>query len=136
MKRYLLDTQAAVWLLTNNKELPENLREEIEYVQSLFHVSYMSIVEIIHLQQCGKIDLPLSGRELLANFDRMNVYTLPLSDDTLVGLSMLEIDRGKHSDPFDRAIIATAISRGLTLISSDSKFSWYIQHGGLDLLEI
>ena len=38
MKRYLLDTQAAVWLLTNNKELPENLREEIEYVQSLFHV--------------------------------------------------------------------------------------------------
>ena len=49
MKRYLLDTQAAVWLLTNNKELPENLREEIEYVQSLFHVSYMSIVELIKL---------------------------------------------------------------------------------------
>ena len=136
MKRYLLDTQAAVWLLTNNKELPKNLREEIEYVQSLFHVSYMSIVEIIHLQQCGKIDLPLSGRELLANFDRMNVYTLPLSDDTLVGLSMLEIDRGKHSDPFDRAIIATAISRGLTLISSDNKFPWYAEHCGLQLLEI
>lgn len=136
MKRYLLDTQAAVWLLTNNKELPENLREEIEYVQSLFHVSYMSIVEIIHLQQCGKIDLPLSGRELLANFDRMNVYTLPLSDDTLVGLSMLEIDRDKHSDPFDRAIIATAICRGLTLISSDNKFPWYAEHCGLQLLEI
>ena len=136
MKRYLLDTQAAVWLLTNNKELPENLREEIEYVQSLFHVSYMSIVEIIHLQQCGKIDLPLSGRELLANFDRMNVYTLPLSDDTLVGLSMLEIDRDKHSDPFDRAIIATAISSGLTLISSDNKFPWYAEHCGLQLLEI
>ena len=136
MKRYLLDTQAAVWLLTNNKELPSGLREEIEYVQSLFHVSYMSIVEIIHLQQCDKIDLPLTGRELLANFDRMNVYTLPLSDDTLVNLSLLEIDRGKHSDPFDRAIIATAISRGLTLISSDSKFTWYAEHCGLQLLEI
>ena len=110
MKRYLLDTQAAVWLLTNNKELPKSLREEIEYVQSLFHVSYISIVEIIHLQQCGKIDLPLSGRELLANFDRMNVYTLPLSDDILIGLSILDIDKSLHSDPFDRAIIATAIS--------------------------
>ena len=136
MNRYLLDTQAAVWLLTNNRELPDHLREEIEYVQSQFHVSYMSIVEIIHLQQCGKIDLPLSGRELLANFDRMNVYTLPLSDDTLIELSRLDIDRVAHSDPFDRAIIATAISRGLTLVSSDRKFPWYAQHCGLHLLEI
>lgn len=136
MKRYLLDTQAVVWLLTNNKELPGYLREEIKYMQSLFHVSYMSIVEIIHLQQCGKIDLPLSGRELLVNLDRMNIYTLPLSDDTLVSMSMLEIDRSLHSDPFDRAIIATAISRGLTLVSSDSKFPWYAEHCGLQLLEI
>ena len=136
MKRYLLDTQAAVWLLTNNKELPDLVREEIEYVQSLFHVSYMSIVEIIHLQQCRKIDMPLLGRELLASFDRMNVYTLPLSDDILTTLSSLDIDRTQHSDPFDRAIIATAISRGLTLISSDSKFPWYRDHCGLDLMEI
>lgn len=136
MKRYLLDTQAAVWLLTNNKELPGYLREEIEYMQSLFHVSYMSIVEIIHLQQCGKIDLPLSGRELLSHFDRMSIYTLPLSDDTLISLSMLEIDRSIHSDPFDRAIIATVISRGLTLISSDGKFPWYAERCGLQLLEI
>ena len=96
----------------------------------------MSIVEIIHLQQCGKIDLPLSGRELLSSFDRMNVYTLPLSDDILVCLSVLGIDKDKHSDPFVRAIIATAMSRGLTLISSDGKFPWYAEHCGLELLEI
>ena len=39
-------------------------------------------------------------------------------------------------DPFDRSIIATAISRGLTLISSDSKFPWYRDHCGLNLMEI
>ncbi|MBR6844166.1 MAG: PIN domain-containing protein [Bacteroidales bacterium] len=78
----------------------------------------------------------MTGRELLANFDRMNVYTLPLSDDTLIGLSTLDIDKAIHSDPFDRAIIATAISRGLTLISSDSKFPRYAEHCGLELLEI
>lgn len=136
MRRYLLDTQAAVWLLTNDKELPDHLREEIEYMQSLFHISYMSIVEIIHLQQCEKIDLPLSGRDLLANLERMNVYTLPLSDDTLACLSRLGIDKAFHSDPFDRAIIATAISRGLTLVSSDKKFPWYAEHCDLQLLEI
>lgn len=136
MNRYLLDTQAAVWLLTNNGEFPANLRAELTYAEAMFYVSNLTIVEIVHLQQCNKIDLPIYGKDLLANIARMNIYTVPLADETLVIMSALPMDRRLHSDPFDRAIIATAISRGLTLISSDSKFSWYIQHGGLDLLEI
>ena len=96
----------------------------------------MSVVEIIHLQQCKKIDLPLSGKKLFASLDRMNIYTMPLTDGTLIELSAMEIDRSLHSDPFDRAIIATAIDRGLTLISSDSKFEWYADHCGLQLLKI
>lgn len=76
------------------------------------------------------------GKELLANFAKMNIYTVPLADETLVTLSSLPMNRKTHSDPFDRAIIATAISHGLALVSSDGKFPWYIEHGGLDLLEI
>ena len=136
MNRYLLDTQATVWLLTNNDEFPRSLREELTYAEAMFYVSNLTIVEIVHLQQCNKIDLPIYGKDLLANIARMNVYTVPLADETLVTMSSLPIDRRAHSDPFDRAIIATAISHGLTLISSDGKFPWYVQHGGLDLLEI
>ncbi len=31
MARYLLDTQATVWLLNGDKRLPGNIRENIEY---------------------------------------------------------------------------------------------------------
>ena len=90
----------------------------------------------MHLQQCGKINVPMYGKELLANIARMNIYTVPLADETLVTMSSLPMDKKIHSDPFDRAIIATAISHGLTLISSDGKFPWYVQRSGLDLIEI
>ena len=136
MNRYLLDTQATVWLLTNNDEFPRSLREELTYAEAMFYVSNLTIVEIVHLQQCNKIDLPIYGKDLIANIARMNIYTVPLADETLVAMSSLPINRKTHSDPFDRAIIATAISHGLTLISSDGKFPWYIEHGGLDLFEI
>ena len=136
MNRYLLDTQAAIWLLSNSSEFPNHLRDELMYSDAMFYVSNLSIIEIVHLQQCGKINVPMYGKELLANFARMNIYTVPLADETLVTMASLPMNRKTHSDPFDRAIIATAISHGLTLISSDGKFPWYIQHGGLDLLEI
>lgn len=136
MNRYLLDTQATVWLLTNNDEFPHNLRDELTYAEAMFHVSNLTIVEIVHLQQCNKIDLPIYGKELLSNIARMNVYAVPLAAETFVVMSSLPMDRKFHSDPFDRAIIATAISHGMTLISSDSKFSWYAERCRLDLLKI
>ena len=136
MNRYLLDTQATVWLLINNDEFPRYLRDELTYGESMFYVSNLTIVEIVHLQQCNKINLPIYGKDLIANFVRMNIYTVPLADEILVRMSMLPMDRRFHSDPFDRAIIATAISHGLTLVSSDGKFPWYVENGGLDLIEI
>ena len=34
-----------------------------------------------------------------------------------------------HRDPFDRMIIAQAISDKATLVSSDLKFQWYSKYG-------
>ena len=38
-----------------------------------------------------------------------------------------------HNDPSDHVIIAHAITEGLTLISSDEKFPFYVKQG-LDLV--
>lgn len=135
MKRYLLDTQAVIWLLSNSDQFPNDLREELMYSEAMFHISNLSIVEIVHLQQCGKINVPMYGKDLLAGIANMNIYTIALADEVLVQMSTLPMNRKYHSDPFDRAIIATAMSRGLTLVSSDKKFSYY-EKCGLELLEI
>ena len=135
MNRYLLDTQAIIWMLTNDNRMPDDIRDELRYMEAQFYVSNLSIIEIIHLQQCEKIGLPLSGNDLMSNIHRLNINIVPLSEDILVTLSLLPINRHIHSDPFDRAIISTAIARKLTLISSDGKFPAYQKHG-LSLISI
>ena len=42
---------------------------------------------------------------------------------------MLHCHLKDHRDPFDRLIIAQAISDKATLISSDLKFQWYEKYG-------
>ena len=135
MNRYLLDTQAAVWLLVNSDDFPAYLREELQYAESQFHLSYLSIVEMIHLRQCKKIDIPEDGKKMISDIVKRNITLVPLDNKALVTLSELPLDRSFHSDPFDRAIISTAICRKFSLISSDKKFPAYRQFG-LDLIEI
>lgn len=125
MTRYLLDTQAAIWMLTNDNRMPDDIRDELRYMEAQFYISNLTIVEIVHLQQCEKIDLPLSGEELISQLQRMGIATIHLDNNILVTLSNLPINRRVHSDPFDRTIIATAIARKLTLVSSDGKFDAY-----------
>ena len=138
--RYLLDTHAVVWLLTKDSRLPSELLESALYCEDDFSVSEVSLIEILQLQQGGRIDTmhrPTIVRKTLA--EDWNIGIHPISTDILERLYDIpipETPKGKHSDPFDRIIISTAIKRNMTLISADSKFPWYAEHCGLKLLAI
>ena len=138
--RYLLDTHAVVWLLTKDSRLPSELLESALYCEDDFNVSEVSLIEILQLQQGGRIDTmhrPAIVRKTLAEDWSLGIQ--PISTDILERLYDLpipETPKGKHSDPFDRIIIATAIKRNMTLVSADSKFPWYAEHCGLKLLAI
>ncbi|MBQ7684371.1 MAG: type II toxin-antitoxin system VapC family toxin [Bacteroidaceae bacterium] len=138
--RYLLDTHAAVWLLTKDSRLPRHLLESALYCEDDFSVSEATLIEILQLQQGGRIDTlhrPATVRKTLA--DDWNVNILPISTDILellYDIPVPETPKGRHSDPFDRIIIATAIKRGMTLVSADTKFPWYEEHCQLHLMQI
>ena len=138
--RYLLDTHAAVWLLSADQErLPEHIRNSILYCEDTFAISEISIVEIIQLQQRKRIELRYRPNTIRTIIEENNIEIIPLSDDILerfFDLPMPTINGSLHGDPFDRLIIATALRRGLTLVSSDSKFPWYQANCGLHLLAI
>ncbi len=137
--RYLLDTHTLIWLMTDDNRLPEQVKESVLYCQDDYSVSSLSLIEILQLQQGGKItfrDRPATVSRLLSE---MNINIEPVSVDILDHLYDIDIPRtpfGSHSDPFDRIIIATAIKRNMTLVSADTKFPWYQQHCGLHLLHI
>lgn len=138
--RYLLDTHAAIWMMTKDNRLPADLLESALYCEDDFSVSEATLVEILQLQQGGRIDTmhrPAVVRKTLA--EDWNVNIQPVTTDILERLYDIpipETPKGKHSDPFDRIIIATAIRRGMTLVSADTKFPWYRDNCGLHLLEI
>lgn len=137
MARYLLDTQATVWLLNGDKRLPENIRENIEYRAYRYTVSVLSLMEIVQLMALKKISTkPLADiEEALMRYDvdiiGMNMEIL----EAFQQLPMLTIDGKLHSDPFDRILIAICIKHRFTMVSADQKFPEYRKHG-LTLIEI
>lgn len=137
--RYLLDTHTLIWLMTDNSRLPGHVKESVLYCQDDYSISSVSLIELLQLQQGGRIafrDRPSTVSRLLGE---MNICVEPLAVDILDHLYDIDIPRtpfGSHSDPFDRIIIATAIRRGMTLVSADTKFPWYRDNCGLHLLEI
>lgn len=133
----LLDSQALIWLISDDKRLDENIREDIECFRHQYHVSDATILEYIQLQQLGKVK-PLPYATLEMKLHDLNITPesmLCKNARQLQDMPFLRIDGKQHTDPFDRIIIATAIANKYTLISSDIKFPHY-RKLGLSLIEL
>jgi PIN domain nuclease of toxin-antitoxin system len=82
-------------------------------------LSAMSIAELMIKQAIGKIRLDF---DLLEMASETGVEILSFSGPEAVLLGRLPMH---HKDPFDRMIIAQAITNGMSLMSDDPKFSEY-----------
>ena len=138
--KYLLDTHAVVWLLSSQtSKLPYHLAESVSYCEDDFYVSEVSLLEIVQLQQGGRVDLnyrPSSVRDRIAANSVGILRAAPDIMEQFFDLPVPVINGNRHSDPFDRLIIASAIRRDFILVSADKKFPWYRDHCGLQLYEI
>ena len=138
MSGYILDTEVLVWFLEKNSRLPKSIREDIEYFQYGYFVSFLSLMEMDNLNKLGKIKLEYSFKEIIKQLQDANIgiYFGAMQDlETLDAIEMKIINKKTHGDYIDRMIIATSIACRHTLISSDKKFPYYREHG-LKLLEI
>ena len=82
------------------------------------------------------LERPKIARQIV---ETNGIEIIPAATDILeeyFDLPVPTINGKRHSDPFDRIIIATAIRRGRVLVSRDSKFPWYQLNCKLSLLEI
>jgi PIN domain nuclease of toxin-antitoxin system len=121
--RLLLDTHALVWIIIE----PEKLSQR---ATSLFfdrdYEIFLSIVSIWEIQikvQLGKLhfDLPLS--ELIERQQQVN--DLQLLSITTEHIYALEKLPNHHRDPFDRLLIAQAMTEQMPLLSVDAVFDRY-----------
>jgi len=121
-KRNLLDTHTLIWFIDGNKELSQTARQEIEAENATNFVSIASLWEIAIKVSVGKLELKTSFNQINLKLTENGFEILPVTyEDTLI-ISALPFH---HRDPFDRIIIAQAMTNKLTIISKDEQFSSY-----------
>jgi len=119
---YILDTHTLLWSIFDSPKLSQLVKEIIIDRDIRKYVSISSIWEISIKNRIGKlplteglegiyIDIEIGGYGILGiNQHCLEIYaTLPLI----------------HRDPFDGIIIATAITKNMTIITADENIQKY-----------
>ena len=119
---YLLDTHAFLWFVSADNQLPESARKIIEDIHESCFLSAASLWEITIKYQNNKLYLGISLKELFDFADRNQIEIIPINYEHLLQLSKLP---AHHNDPFDRLIIAQAISEELIIVTRDKLFKNY-----------
>jgi PIN domain nuclease of toxin-antitoxin system len=119
----LLDTQVFIWLSLTPEQLSERVTDLLMDETNLWFLSLVSVWEMQIKQQLGKLSLNLPLPELIASQQQTNgLQLLPIE---LNHIFILENLPQFHRDPFDRLLIAQAITEQIPLLSIDTVFDHY-----------
>lgn len=114
--RLLLDTQVALWALTDSPRLPVIVREMILDASNEVVVSAATVWEIAIKHALARGNMPISGAEARQLFGEAGFRELPISG---VHAAATEKLPPLHADPFDRILVAQSITEPLRLITHD-----------------
>ncbi len=117
--RVLLDTHIFLWATSGSTSLRAGARRAIENADAVF-VSAASIWEIAIKARLGKIKADADA--LVAAIESSGFVELPVSAAHAARVARLPL---LHSDPFDRLLIAQAISEPLQFLTADAALRPY-----------
>jgi len=120
--KYLLDTHVIIWYIEDSPELSIELKEIIDNPENSIYICSVSLWEIAIKMNINKLRLSLRLDELLANIKNSDFVILQIEDEYLKRYYDLPLI---HRDPFDRLLIATAISEGLVIVTADDNIYKY-----------
>jgi len=123
MPDFVTDTHGLIWYLEDSPRLGPAVRKAFDTCdrgEIIVHVPTICLVEIIYLQEKGRIPADLKA-QLDAEL-RAGTSGLVLADLTAeVASAVARVPRAEVPDMPDRIIAATALYLDLPLISRDSK---------------
>lgn len=108
----LIDTHLLLWALSTPRKLSSKARQLIE--KSDVYVSAASIWEISIKTALGK--LAMKSSDVLAAVEPAGFSLLPITGEHAVQAAQLPMH---HRDPFDRLLVAQALSEPMRLLSND-----------------
>ena len=114
----LLDTNTFIWSLASTDKLGRRALADISNNKNQVYVSSISLLECAVKIRVGKLKLSLEFSEIDSYLEEANIQQI--SFNTWAAEHYLKLPELSWSDPFDAAIIAQAVSKHMTLITSDS----------------
>jgi PIN domain nuclease of toxin-antitoxin system len=118
----LLDTHIALWAIADSPKLSSTARDLILAQTSTVFVSAASIWEIGIKHALQRGDMPVSGKAALDYFRESGYRILPIEAEHAVAVEALPLH---HQDPFDRLLVAQALTEPLRLLTHDRQVAQY-----------
>ena len=126
--KYLLDTHAFLWSLFEVAKLSDAVQHILADRRNEVYVSVVTYWEISLKYAIGKLELEgIAPDKLPQKAEISDFFVLDILPEDAA--SFYRLPRLTHKDPFDRLLIWQAINHDLSLISQDSEFKAYEQHG-------
>lgn len=121
--RLLLDTHVAIWALTTPQTISAAGRDLIADAQNTVYVSAASVWEIAIKHALGKASAPpFSGGDAIRYFREAGYLILNV---TAAHAAATERLPPLHGDPFDRLLIAQAMTEPLRMLTRDPHVAAY-----------
>ena len=120
--KYLLDTHTAIWALENKENLSATVKTIIDDTTIPLCVSIASAWEIAIKVSIGKLNFAGGSAFFLEKMRNNGIEVLTINDSHIQFVENLPFI---HRDPFDRLLIATALSENLTIITADDNIHKY-----------
>jgi PIN domain nuclease of toxin-antitoxin system len=119
VSRLLLDTHAVLWWLADDPALSSPARDALADPTNEPFVSAVSIWEIAIKRSLGKLTAPDDLPDRIAE---QGFSWLPV--DIAHAWQVRDLP-AHHGDPFDRLLIAQALTERLPIITADARFNDY-----------
>lgn len=125
--KILIDTHIAIWAVLNDPKLPERAKNLILDEGNEIFYSTASVWEVTIKHMLHPDKIRLDGRLLEKGCEENGYIVLPVFNNHVVTLETLKRPESapKHSDPFDRIMIAQAKTENLMFLTHDSLIPYY-----------
>ena len=121
----LLDTHVLIYLGCGTTDrIGRRALEAYADPDSQVYVSQISFWEMAIKINIGKLHIPIGMKNVLVLSQQAGIQTIPVSNEHILNYQSLQVQE-THKDPFDRYLIATALSEKLQIASGDQKFDLY-----------
>lgn len=118
--RLLLDTATFIYAVQAPERLSKRATSALQSAENILELSTVSITEIAIKSALGK--LQLSPNTTRSSIQDLNIRVMSYTVEHAMRLFTVPL---RHRDPFDRQLIAQALSEKIPVVTPDEKFRLY-----------